>query len=117
MNFIRRALSLDADQKGAFTYISLIISALIVLAVLYFGILGSFGVGASYNFIARNARWAGFGWKILGTIVLLATIWFDYHAATNTLKPKINETIQAIIVIASIALIILVNCGFRFDHY
>jgi hypothetical protein len=117
MNFIRRAFSLDADQKGAFTYIALGISIIIVLVAFVYGIVGSFGVGASWNFIAKNARWAGFWWKIPGFLLLLGTIWFDYHAATSTLRPKINETIQAIIIIASIALIILVNCGFRFDHF
>jgi hypothetical protein len=117
MNFIRRIFQLDADQKGAFTYISVGISIIIVLSLLYFGLLGSFGVGASYNALARNARWAGFWWKVPGSILLLGTLWFDQQVFTYNLKPKINETVQAIIVLASIALIIFVNCGFRFDHF
>lgn len=117
MDFIRKALGLDADQKGAFTWIAIAISAIIVLVLIIYGIVGSFGVGASWNAIARASRWAGWGWKIPGLGVFLFMLWFDYKATTDRLNWRMSETVKAIIIIALIALLILVNIGFRFDHF
>lgn len=118
MNFIRKSLGLDADQKGAFTWTAIAVSAIIVIVVFVYGVIGSFGVGASWNAIARASRWAGPFWKIGGAVVLAAMVWFDVKAFGDRLnRPKIDGVPAAIIILAFIALLILVNIGFRFDHF
>lgn len=115
MKFLQHVVGslFDADQGWVAKAVTAV-CFLLVLVFIYFGLFGSFGVGASYNEIAVHARAAGFWWKVLGTILLAITIRWDYLNFSDRIKFQVDPMVFGISVVFSLALIICVNCGFRF---
>lgn len=112
MKFLQRFFQWDADQGWFAKGVSVLTFLFFVVVAGYFGVLGSFGVGNTY--LAQNGRAAGAGWHVLGAILLVLTLVWDYLNFSDRIRFRLKDGVFGVTFIALIALIILVNCGFRF---
>jgi hypothetical protein len=115
MNYLQKIFHWDRNQSTFEKWLTVILAlGIVVIGFVYFGVIGSFGVGASYNDIAQHAREAGVWWKIPGTLVLLFSIWWDYILFSDHYKFKLNEDLRGPSILLLWILVICINCGFRF---
>lgn len=114
MRFIAKLFDFDRDQKGFERGLSYVLVFGFLGFVIYC-ILSSFGLFD--NFLSRNGRWAGAGWHIAGFIALVGMLYWDYINFTDRVKFRVKEAVFAISFVGLIALVICINCGFRFDHF
>lgn len=112
MKFLQSLFHWDADAS-VFEKALTVVLALFGIFCVTFLVLSSFG--AFNNYVSQAAHEAGFGVKILGFVVLAATVFWGWLNFSDRVPFKVNQMVFILSIVILLILIVNINCGFRFN--